>query len=143
MTVESMLRGKENKVVTVRPDQALIEAADLLHKHRIGAVLVCDGAKCVGVLSERDIVAGLSNNRTAALSQSVKLFMSSPVISCSTKDKTKDIMEVMSSKRIRHLPVIRDEQVIGMISIGDVIKHRLESQKMEVAVLRDYAIAVR
>ncbi len=143
MTVEIILRNKETKVLTIRPDQALMEAADLLAEHRIGAAVVWDGKALVGIVSERDIVKGLFRSRAQALSQPIRMFMSSPVITCSPKDKTKHIMEVMSTRRIRHLPVLRDDKIIGMISIGDVIKHRLAENQMELAVLRDYAIAVR
>ncbi|MBI5164298.1 MAG: CBS domain-containing protein [Magnetospirillum sp.] len=143
MTVETILKSKGRDTYTIRPDQALIEAADLLAEHRIGATMVCEGSKLVGVLSERDVVRGLNRSRTAALTQPIRMFMSSPVITCDPKDKIKDIMEVMSLRRIRHLPVVRDGQIMGMISIGDVINHRLQQKQMEIAVLRDYAIAVR
>lgn len=143
MTVEVILRNKESKILTIRPEQALMEAADMLAEHRIGAAIVCEGKTLVGIISERDIVKGLYRSRSQALSQPIRMFMSSPVITCSIRDKAKHIMEVMSTRRIRHLPVLRDDKIIGMISIGDVIKHRLAENQMELAVLRDYAIAVR
>ncbi len=143
MTVESILKSKGRSVYTVRPNQALIEALDMLGEHRIGVVLVMDGRNLIGVLSERDIVAGLHRHRTAALSQTVKMFMSSPVITCAPKDKIKDLIAVMSTRRIRHLPVVEGDKVVGMISVGDLIKQRLSQNQMEIAVLRDYAIAMR
>lgn len=143
MTVESILKNKGRNVHTVRPNQALIEALDMLGEHRIGVVLVMDGRNLIGVLSERDIVSGLHRHRTAALSQTVKMFMSSPVITCAPKDKIKDLIAVMSTRRIRHLPVVEGDKVVGMISVGDLIKQRLSQNQMEIAVLRDYAIAMR
>jgi CBS domain-containing protein len=143
MTVESILKSKGRRVYTVRPNQALIEALDMLGEHRIGVVLVMEGSNLIGVLSERDIVAGLHRHRTAALTQTVKMFMSSPVVTCGLKDKIKDLIEVMSTRRIRHLPVVEGDTVIGMISVGDLIKQRMSQNQMEIAVLRDYAIAMR
>lgn len=143
MTIESILKNKGRSVFTVRPSQALIEALDLLGQHHIGAVLVCDGRRPVGVLSERDIVGGLHRHRTAALSQPVNMFMSSPVVTCGPKDKVKDLMAVMTDRRIRHLPVVDGGSVVGIVSVGDLVKHRMAQNQMEMAVLRDYAIAVR
>lgn len=141
MTVESILRTKGRDIFTIRPDQALMEAVDMLAEHRIGVMMVCEKKKLVGVLSERDVVGGLRRHRTAALTQPIKLFMSSPVITCHPKDQVKDLMEIMSSRRIRHLPVVEGDAILGMISIGDVIKHRMAAKQMEIAVLRDFALA--
>lgn len=143
MNVQSILKSKNGPVHSVRPEQTLADAADLLADHRIGVVLVTDGDDVVGVLSERDIVAAVSKRRASALTLPVRSVMSSPVLTCRPQDSIKEVMQVMNTRRIRHLPVVDDDTVVGMISIRDVIKHRLDEKQMEVAVLRDVAMAIR
>lgn len=139
MTVERILKHKGGAIYAVRPDHTVAEAAQLLTNRRIGVALVCDGATCVGVLSERDIVLGLARHKADALTMPVRALMSSPVVTCNPRDRVKDIMAVMTERRIRHLPVVAEEGVIGMVSIGDVIKHRLAEKQLEAAVMREYA----
>ncbi len=141
MTVERILKYKGGDVFSVRPDHTVAEAAQVLHNRRIGAAVVCDGQACVGVLSERDIVRGLVSHGGKALTMPVKALMSSPVVSCAPKDRVKDVMDVMNTRRIRHLPVVRDDTIIGMVSIGDVVERRLAEKQLEAAVLRDFALA--
>ncbi|MEW5728524.1 MAG: CBS domain-containing protein [Pseudomonadota bacterium] len=143
MTVGIILKNKGDAVYTVAPDQSMAAAADILATHRIGVALVCEGDEVVGVLSERDIVAAVSERRERAMAARVREFMSSPVVTCGPRDRVKDIMGIMNDRRIRHLPVVEDSTVVGMISIGDVIKHRLAETQMECAVLRDVALAAR
>ncbi len=141
MTVERILKYKGTDVFSVRPEHTVAEAAQVLHNNRIGAAMVCDGLTCVGVLSERDIVQGVVKHGNKALAMPVKALMSSPVVTCTCKDRIKDVMEVMNTRRIRHLPVIRDETIVGMISIRDVVEQRLAEKQLEAAVLRDFALA--
>ncbi len=143
MSVDHVLKAKGHSLHSIHPHQTLAEAADVLAKHRIGVAVVCEGSTVVGMLSERDIVQAISHQRAAALTRPVRQFMSSPVVTCGRKDRIKDIMEIMSNRRIRHLPVVEGDAVVGLISIGDVIKHRLAEKQMEAAVLRDYALALR
>lgn len=142
MTVEKILRGKGDDIFAVRPDHTIAEAAQLLTNRRIGAALVCEGGTCVGVLSERDIVLGLAKHKGDALTMPVKTLMSSPVVTCNPGDKVKDIMSVMTQRRIRHLPVVAEDGLVGMVSIGDVIKHRLKEKQLEAAIMRDYAVGI-
>jgi CBS domain-containing protein len=139
MTVEKILKGKGDDVFAVRPDHTIAEAAQLLTNRRIGAAMVCEGGTCVGVLSERDIVLALAKHKGNALTMSVKSLMSSPVVTCKPRDKVKDIMSVMTERRIRHVPVIVEDDLVGMVSIGDVIKHRLAEKQLEAAILREFA----
>jgi CBS domain-containing protein len=141
MTVERILRYKGGDVFSVRPDHTVADAAHVLHSRKIGAAMVCDGHACVGVLSERDIVQGLAAHGGKALSMPVRALMSSPVVTCGPKDRIKDVMDVMSTRRIRHLPVVRDDTIVGMVSIGDVVGQRLAEKQLEAAVLRDFALA--
>lgn len=139
MTVEKILKHKGAEVFAVRPEHTVAEAAQLLTNRRIGVALVCDGGACVGVLSERDIVLGLAKHKGAALTMPVRALMSSPVVTCDPRDRVKDVMSVMTERRIRHLPVVAENSLVGMVSIGDVIKHRLAEKQLEAAVMRDYA----
>lgn len=139
MTVQKILKHKGDEIFAVRPEHTIAEAAQLLTNRRIGVALVCDGVTCVGVLSERDIVLGLAKHKGNALTMPVRALMTSPVVTCAPGDKVKAIMSVMTERRIRHLPVVAENALVGMVSIGDVIKHRLAEKQLEAAVLRDYA----
>ncbi len=141
MHVETILNRKGDTVYKVRPDQALTEAAEMMNRNRVGMALVCDNGELVGVLSERDIVGAISRLGAVALADPVRRFMSRPVVTCRPGDSVEDVMYTMSSRRIRHLPVVVDGKVLGVVSIGDVIHHRLAETQTEIAVLRDYALA--
>lgn len=139
MTVESILKHKGGDVVTVGPEDSLEATASLLHSRRIGAVIVkaADGG-VVGVLSERDIVRGIAQGGGACLSRPVKDFMTGKVVSCHLHDTVIEVMALMTDRRIRHLPVIEDGKLVGMISIGDVVKRRIDEALMEADELRRY-----
>jgi CBS domain-containing protein len=141
MIVDNILKKKGGDVYSVRPDHTIAEAAQVLHTQRIGAAMVCDGNSCIGVLSERDIVQGVVAHGPKALTLPVKALMSSPVVTCKPQDRIKDVMEVMNTRRIRHLPVLNDDNIVGMVSIRDVIETRLAEKQLEAAVLRDFALA--
>ena len=129
-------------VITIGPDETMEAAAQLLHSKHIGALIVSsDGAAVVGVLSERDIARSIAVKGAAALPMLVREFMTSKVVSCETTDTIASIMTVMSAGRFRHVPVIEDEQLLGMISIGDVVKHRLEETEQEANDLRGFVLA--
>ena len=139
MTVESILKHKGAEVVTVRPEASIEATASLLHSRKIGAVIV-KGAddSVVGVLSERDIVRGIAQGGAAALSRQVKEFMSGNVVSCRLHDSIIEVMGRMTDRRIRHLPVIEGGKLVGMISIGDVVKRRIDEALLEADELRRY-----
>ncbi|MCA8966985.1 MAG: CBS domain-containing protein [Planctomycetes bacterium] len=139
MNVNMILRGKGDRVVTVRPDDTVGTAAKRLADERIGAVLVtgADGTMC-GVLSERDIVRGIGGEGAAALAQPVSSLMTADVVRCAPGDSVNGVMARMSERRIRHLPVFDGDKLLGIVSIGDVVKHRIQEIEAEASALRDY-----
>jgi CBS domain-containing protein len=140
MSVEAILKTKGSNVFTVRPEHSVADAAALLTNKKVGVAVVCDAkGKLVGVLSERDIVKGLSQFGKGALEMPVRNVMSSPVVTCGPSDSVKAVMEVMTERRIRHLPVIEKDELLGIVSIGDAVNFRLHEAQMEMNVLRDFA----
>ncbi|ARJ64834.1 CBS domain-containing protein [Magnetospirillum sp. ME-1] len=140
MSVESILKTKGSVVFTIRPEHSVADAAALLTTKKVGVAVVCDAkGKLQGVLSERDIVKGLSQYGKAALEMPVRNVMSSPVVTCAPGDSVKTIMGVMTERRIRHLPVVEKDELIGIVSIGDAVNFRLTEAQMEMNVLRDVA----
>ena len=139
MTVESILKHKGSEVVTVGPGDTLEATASVLYSRKIGAVVVQDAAgNVVGVLSERDIVRGIAQGGASCLSRPVKDFMSGTVVSCRLHDTVIEVTGRMSDRRIRHLPVIENGKLVGMISIGDVVKRRIDEALLEADELRRY-----
>ena len=144
MHVADILKAKGTDVVTTGPDETVAATVRLLNVKRIGAVVVCDAAgKVVGVISERDIIRGVAVNGARALEMRVRDLMTSEVITCKPTETISEVMKVMTERRFRHLPVIDGGELQGIISIGDVVKNRLEETEMEARVLRDYVIASR
>jgi CBS domain-containing protein len=139
MHVAAVIKRKGSNVVSISPDSTISDAARLLTEHRIGAVLVLDGSEGIlGIISERDIIRGLAKHGPDALSQSVGVLMTREVQHCSPRDTIAEIMTVMTKRRFRHLPVVDDGKLLGMISIGDVVKQRLDETELEVETLRGY-----
>ncbi len=127
MTVRSILDAKGRDVITIRPEENLADAIALLDRHRIGAVVVTEPDGVVaGILSERDVVRALAESGAAALQRSVSDTMTSRVSVCSEAKTVGEVMEIMTLSRFRHLPVERDGRLVGIISIGDVVKRRIE-----------------
>ncbi len=146
MIVKSILKTKARGVgvMTISPDASVGDAARLLAEHRIGAVLVMNDDKLAGILSERDIVRGLAQAVDVCLTATVRDLMTAEVFVCHEDDTVERLMEIMTGKRIRHLPVIGgDGKVAGIVTIGDVVKSRLDETKMEADSLRDYVMAGR
>jgi CBS domain-containing protein len=143
MQVKNILRIKGREVVTIGSDATLSEAARLLARKRIGALVVRDrDGVLAGILSERDIVHAVAETSVAALAQTVSMHMSHAITSCSETDTIDDLMEVMTRRRFRHVPVIDDdEKLIGIVSIGDIVKSRIEETVREAATLREYIAA--
>lgn len=139
MTVARILAIKGRDVVTSQPHLTIREASDVLARNRIGAVVISDAAGGVlGILSERDIVRAVSTGGANALNDPVSRHMTSKVISTSEDESIEETMETMTRSRVRHLPVIRDGRLAGMISIGDVVKIRLEAMEIEHKAMREY-----
>ena len=133
MHVHQILRAKsDDGVVTLSPDATLAEAADTLARRRIGAVVISpDGKRVAGILSERDIVRELSRRGPACLADRVTSAMTAEIVSCRRDDSADSVLQRMSDGRFRHMPVMEDQQMVGLISIGDVVKARLSELSME------------
>lgn len=141
MQISEVLRNKSGTIITILPTETIEQASQLLAEKRIGAVVVRDRrGKVVGILSERDVVRGIATKGAGALALKVQDLMTPDVKTCKPTDTIKEIMSVMTLRRIRHLPVIEGEELIGVVSIGDVVKSRIDEQAQEVAVLRDITL---
>jgi len=139
MFVENILHQKGSKVLTARAEMKAMDAARELIEKNIGLLLVTapDG-KIAGIFSERDIVRGLAERDGDISEASVGDLMTKDVITCRPGDSLQKITSVMTAKRIRHLPVLNDGDVVGLISIGDVLKFRLEESLLDEEAMRDY-----
>ena len=139
MRVDVILKTKGSAVYTIKEKLQLAETASLLMEKRIGAVVVLDKAGSVcGVLSERDIIHAIAQEGQAALTKPVKDYMTSDVVTCRLNDTINHCMELMTDRRIRHLPVVEDGHLKGIISIGDVVKWRIAETDMEAQAMREY-----
>jgi len=139
MTVKSILSSKGRDVTTIEPTASLEAAIALLAQRRIGALVVLGPERrVVGILSERDVVRVLAEQGPSVLTAPIAQVMTRKVSTCSESDTVSDIMERMTAGRFRHVPVIDHERLIGIISIGDVVKHRLGEMERESEALRDY-----
>lgn len=146
MIVKTILKSKARGggIVSVAPDASVGDAARLLASHKIGAVLVMTGDRVAGILSERDIVRGLADAMDVCITAKVRDLMTAEVFVCHEDDTVERLMEIMTAKRIRHLPVMdANGGVAGIVTIGDVVKSRLDETKMEAESLRDYVMAGR
>jgi CBS domain-containing protein len=144
MKVADILRSKGTAVKTVRPDETALELSEQLRAEKIGAMIVSeDGASIDGIISERDLAYGLAVHGSKLPRVAVERLMTKVVVVCRPEDSIADVMGVMTQRRIRHLPVKDGDRLIGIISIGDVLKHRLGEVQLEANVLRDVAIARR
>jgi CBS domain-containing protein len=139
MIVSTILSAKGGNVVTIEPTATLADASRLLAQHRIGAVLVTGaGERIVGVVSERDIVRALAAHGANALGLPLTDVMTRKVVTCTRADTIAELMERMTGGKFRHLPVIEDDRLVGIISIGDVVKMRLMEMEHEQNAMRDY-----
>ena len=139
MFVSDILKGKSTSIISVASDHSVEEALALLAQHRIGAVLVMDaGGSIAGILSERDLVRAMSRLGKQAFDQKVGDLMTTTVVTCTSKDPVGAIEGMMTSQRFRHVPVVDEGRLVGMISIGDVVKARIEEAEAEVDALRRY-----
>lgn len=138
MLVGQILAAKGHKVVTTRPDATIAEVVRLLRREKIGALVVTEAARLCGIISERDLARGLADYGVEILEMKVGQLMTSDVVTCSPEDSLDHLRQTMTEKRFRHLPVLQDGKMIGIISIGDVVKHRLDELEMETHQLQDY-----
>ena len=138
MNVATILKSKGSDVSTLGPNVTLQDAARLLTGQRIGAVVIVNGQSLAGILSERDIVKAIAAHGAVALAKPVRDVMTTRVVTCDLNDSVDEIMDSMTAGRFRHLPVVEAGRLIGIISIGDVVKHRMAETVMETEALKLY-----
>ena len=138
MFISDVLRTKGHHVERIHPTDNVEVAVRQLAEHRIGALVVEDRwMKPVGIFSERDFINAVAREGAAVLGFLVEQLMSSPILSCRSSDRVDAVLATMTTARIRHLPVVEDDELKGIVSIGDLVKHRLDEKELEASVLRD------
>ncbi len=139
MRIADVVKHKGSDVVTVRPDATVAELVGMLCEHRIGALVVStDGSTVEGIVSERDVVRDLQAMGGAVLESPVSAIMTADVITCRPDDHVESLAELMTERRIRHVPVVVDDTLRAIVSIGDVVKSRIDALQSERDQLRDY-----
>jgi CBS domain-containing protein len=141
--IQNILDRKGSEVVTVRATDTIKAAADKMREHGVAALVVTSGDAIKGLISERDIVLAVSQLGQAALITTVAMIMTHSVVTVTPSDSLRHAMQLMTSHRVRHLPVVVDGDLVGIVSIGDVVKLRLEDLETETNVLREVRIATR
>jgi CBS domain-containing protein len=142
MTIAAILGGKGRDVVSIQGDQTVADAVALLASRRIGAVPVMAGGAVAGIFSERDVIYGLEREGAAALARKVSEVMTAPAITVSPDESVLGALALMTRRRIRHLPVVDGGSCVGFISIGDLVKYRIERIESEADAMRAYIQAV-
>lgn len=139
MQVDNILQSKGMTVYTVSAHAPISEAVRVLNEHRIGAVVVlADNGGIAGILSERDIMRHLTNEPADLLKRAVREVMTTSVITCTRMATISELMEQMTERRIRHIPIVEEGELIGIVSIGDVVKRKIEESEQEALALREY-----
>lgn len=138
MTVQRILNEKGRDVVTCRAGATLAVVVDTLTRHRIGAVVITEADEIKGIVSERDVVAALATHGRAALDQPAESCMTQDVTTCTPSESIHELMQKMTAGRFRHLPVMEHGKLAGIISIGDVVKKRIEEVEREAEQMREY-----
>jgi CBS domain-containing protein len=139
VTVAAILGQKSHSIITAKAEETLKGVCDLLAHHRIGAVVVTDGTGSIsGILSERDIVKAVARDGVGALDRPTADYMTRTVTTCTPADTIADVMAWMTQGRFRHLPVVDGGRLVGVVSIGDVVKQRIASAEQEAEMMRSY-----
>lgn len=141
MKISDLLRDKGSAVATVSPTTSVTELLRVLSEYNIGATVVTEADNVVGIVSERDIVRRLHERGADLLSAPVGEIMTRNVVTCTPADSVDSLASTMTERRIRHMPVVSDGQLVGIVSIGDVVKRRLDEIEQESLILRDAYIA--
>jgi CBS domain-containing protein len=142
MRISDILSHKGSEIVAILPSETLAAAAKKLAQHRIGSLVVRDRrGRLAGMLSERDIVNAMAQHGAAALAMTVNDAMTPDVVSCRPSDTVREIMALITVRRIRHIPVCEGDKLCGIVSIGDVLKSRLDEKELELNLLRDLSLA--
>ncbi|MGQ0674137.1 MAG: CBS domain-containing protein [Hyphomicrobium sp.] len=139
MNVATILKSKGQAVTTARPDTTLLDVTQKLAAKKIGAiVIVGESGRVAGIISERDVIRAIAERGVAALQAPVAEIMTRNVVTCQKAHLVDELMELMTKGRFRHLPVIEDDGLVGIISIGDVVKNHVAEVEMEVSAMRGY-----
>lgn len=139
MTVSTILAAKGGGVITIEPTATLAAAASLLSEKRIGALIILGpGGRVAGILSERDIVHSLAQRGRQALDEPLSQAMTREVVTCASDDAISSLMERMTTGKFRHMPVVDGGQLVGIVSIGDIVKRRVDEMERESEAMRDY-----
>jgi CBS domain-containing protein len=136
--VSQILKSKGAEVISIERHRSIRDAAELMMGHGIGAVLVRDGTGICGILSERDIARGVATDGEAAARAAVETLMTRDVVTCAPTDKSEELMTLMTNRRIRHIPVMAGGELVGMVSIGDIVKARLTELESHSEALQTY-----
>ncbi|MBL0769756.1 CBS domain-containing protein [Sphingopyxis sp. XHP0097] len=138
MTIGAILHGRTGAIISARKDDTVRAVVDLLAQHRIGAVPVLEGDSIVGIFSERDLVRLMSSYGPGALDRSLDDVMTKTPVTCDSSMAVMAALSQMTQRRIRHLPVVDDGKLVGFVSIGDLVKYRIDKIEAEAAAMRDY-----
>ena len=139
MIVNHILSLKGRDVATIEPTRALSEAAKVLAERRIGALLIVDGQRPVaGIISERDLVRAVATHGAKALEEPISRFMTEKVLTCTGETSVTHVMGLMTQQKFRHVPVVEGGRLVGIVSIGDVVKERLEEVEAEAEAIKEY-----
>ncbi|HYZ49113.1 MAG TPA: CBS domain-containing protein [Sphingomonas sp.] len=138
MTIAAILKGREGQVISVAPDTRVADAIALLAEKRIGALPVLDDGRVLGIFSERDVIYCLATNGAAALAMPVSEVMTAPVQTVEPNQSVLGALSLMTRRRFRHLPVIEGDSLVGFVSIGDLVKYRIDKIEAEAAAMREY-----
>jgi CBS domain-containing protein len=142
MHISDILGHKGSEVISTLPSETIDAAIKKLTEHRIGALVVRDRkGRIVGMISERDVVVAFATHGAAALTLPVNNAMTPEVVTCRPGDAVREIMALITVKRIRHVPVVEGDRILGLVSIGDLLKSRLDEKELELNMLRDLSIA--
>lgn len=138
MTIAAILQGKGHDVIQLAPNVSMQEAVNLLVEKRIGCVPVIDDGQVVGIFSERDVLRSVASGKADTMEQPVSSAMNSPAVTITSDMGAMTALSLMTKRRIRHLPVIDDGKLVGFVSIGDLVKYRIDKIESEAAAMRDY-----
>jgi len=139
MTIAAILKGRdEHSIISVAPGMTVIDVLSLLADKRIGAVPVMESERVIGIMSERDMIYGMRRDGPAFFDRRVDEVMTSPVITVTSVTSPLEALAMMTRRRIRHLPVVDDGVLVGFVSIGDLVKARMERIEQEAAAMREY-----
>ena len=142
MKISDILNHKGSEIVAILPSETLAAAAKKLAQHRIGSLVVRDRfGRLAGMLSERDVVNAMAQYGAAALAMTVNDAMTPDVVTCRPSDTVREIMALITVRRVRHIPVCEGDKLLGIVSIGDVLKSRLDEKELELNMLRDLSLA--